>query len=54
MANGFVLEGETTGVTTVGSQMNAIPSEFYSVQGVRVVKPTKGLYISNGKKVVIK
>ena len=54
MANGFVLEGETTGVTTVGSQTNAIPSEFYSVQGVRVVKPTKGLYISNGKKVVIK
>ena len=54
MANGFVLEGETTGVTTVGSQTNGIPSEFYSVQGVRVVRPTKGLYISNGKKVVIK
>jgi hypothetical protein len=27
---------------------------YYNLQGVRVEKPTKGLYIHNGKKVVIK
>ena len=27
---------------------------WYTIQGVRVDQPTKGLYIHNGKKVVIK
>jgi hypothetical protein len=28
--------------------------DYYTLQGVRVTKPTKGVYIKNGKKVVIK
>ena len=28
--------------------------EFYNLAGQRVAQPTKGLYIVNGKKVVIK
>ena len=28
--------------------------EWYTLQGQRVVKPAKGLYILNGKKVVVK
>ena len=27
---------------------------YYNLQGVRVAQPTKGLYIVNGKKVMIK
>ena len=32
----------------------AIDGEFYSISGVRVAAPTKGLYIVNGKKVLVK
>ena len=28
--------------------------EYYTLQGVRVANPTKGVYILNGKKVIIK
>lgn len=27
---------------------------YYNLQGVRVAQPTKGVYINNGKKVVVK
>lgn len=29
------------------------PSNYYSLDGVRVAKPRKGVYIRNGKKVMI-
>ena len=32
----------------------ALDGEFYSISGVRVAAPTKGLYIVNGKKVLVK
>ena len=32
----------------------ALEGEFYSISGVRVAAPTKGLYIVNGKKVLVK
>ena len=36
-------------------QRNAtLDGEFYSISGVRVAAPTKGLYIVNGKKVLVK
>lgn len=42
-----------TGVTSVNQ--NADNSNvYYNMQGVRVLAPTKGLYISNGKKIIIK
>ena len=45
----------TTGIKDQSSMFNA-PSDnaYYTLQGQRVVKPSKGLYIKNGKKVVIK
>ena len=45
----------TTGINVQSSMFNA-PSDnaYYTLQGQRVVKPGKGLYIHNGKKVVIK
>ena len=54
-ANGisFAVEGEETaiqGVTTATTTDDA----WYTLQGVRVAQPTRGLYIHNGKKVVVK
>ena len=43
----------TTGIVTVDSQKPAVKGMF-DLQGRRVAEPTKGLYIVNGKKVVIK
>ena len=46
-------DGETTGINAVksdGFMMNG----YYDLQGRKVAQPTKGLYIVNGKKVVIK
>ena len=43
----------TTGISTVRKTQSA-DDTFYNLQGARVDKPTKGIYIQNGKKVVIK
>jgi len=50
----FSLDGETTGVNEVRGKMEDVSGEYYDLQGRRVSQPTKGLYIVNGKKVVIK
>ena len=42
-----------TGISVVSSQKEA-KGEFYNINGQRVSQPTKGLYIVNGKKVIIK
>ena len=50
----FCFDGNTTGVNEVRGQMEDVRGEYYDLQGRRVAQPTKGLYIVNGKKVVIK
>ena len=52
-ARAFIGFGETTGVNEVRGQMEDVRGEYYDLQGRRVVNPTKGLYIVNGKKVFI-
>ena len=47
-------EGETTGVNEVRGQKKETRGEFYNLNGQRVAQPTKGLYIVNGKKVVVR
>lgn len=47
----FIFDDETTGIKEM-RQSNA--PYFYNLNGLRVDKPTKGLYIQNGKKVVVK
>ena len=48
-------DDETTGINTVnGSESKVNGSDIYDLQGRRVAQPAKGLYIVNGKKVVIK
>ena len=48
-------EDETTGISNVNSEVKTLfNGDFYNLSGQRVAKPTKGLYIVNGKKVIIK
>ena len=46
--------GETTGINAVNGSELKVNGEYYNLNGQRVANPTKGLYIVNGKKVVIK
>ena len=48
-------EGQTTGIDTIEhSTLNIEHSKVYNLNGQRVSQPTKGLYIVNGKKVIVK
>ena len=48
----IIIDGATTGI-----ELNKVPTgndRYYNLSGQPVERPTKGLYISNGKKVVVK
>ena len=47
-------EGNTTGVADINRETITNNGDFFNLAGQRVAQPTKGLYIVNGKKVVIK
>ena len=48
-------EDETTGINTVENTQSTIENTaVYNLNGQRIVKPTKGLYIQNGKKYIVK
>ena len=49
----FDLDGETTAIIKVKDNSQTTQN-YYDMQGRRILKPVKGLYIQNGKKVVIK
>jgi len=49
----FIVLGETTGIANVNRE-NVSDNQYYMLDGRRVAQPTKGLYIVNGKKVIIK
>lgn len=49
----FSLDDETTGINAISNEQSTMNSVF-DLQGRRVAQPQKGLYIVNGKKVVIK
>lgn len=50
----FSFDEETTGIDGVKGQKEDVRGVYYDLQGRRVEHPTKGLYIVNGKKVIIK
>ena len=52
-ARAFIGFDEATGIEGVSVNENFENGEVYDLQGRRVVNPTKGLYIVNGKKVFI-
>lgn len=52
-AKGFTFDfGETTGINEV--QKSETDGAIYSISGVRVAQPQKGVYIMNGRKVIVK
>lgn len=50
----IVFDDETTGVADVRGKMEDVRGDFFNLQGQRVDTPKKGLYIVNGKKVIVK
>ena len=38
----------------VATMMKSADKAYYTLQGVKVIRPTKGIYIHGGKKIVIK
>ena len=50
----FLFDEETTGVNTLNGERKTMNGDYYDLQGRKVAQPAKGLYIVNGKKVVIK
>ena len=46
--------GGTTGINDVRSKTDEVRGEIFDLQGRHVVQPTKGIYIVNGKKHIIK
>ncbi|MBQ7513191.1 MAG: hypothetical protein IJS95_02235, partial [Prevotella sp.] len=46
--------GEVTGINEVIEVKGVNDNSWYDLQGRRVAQPKKGLYIVNGKKVVLK
>ena len=53
----LVFDDETSGVTEIKNvEINKQNNDnaYYTLQGIKVLKPTKGIFIHNGKKIVIK
>ena len=53
----LLFDGETTGIsdaTRLNNKEQILNNNVYDLQGRKVAQPTKGLYIMNGRKVVIK
>lgn len=50
----FTVDGETTAIDGITAGENAEDGVVYNLQGQRVVKAQKGLYIKDGRKVMIK
>ena len=50
----LVFDGETTGIADVRGKMEDVRSDFFDLQGRKVAQPAKGLYIQNGRKVILK
>ena len=50
-----IVEGEPTGITSATAEAAAATDGiFYNLSGQRVTRPQKGIYITNGKKILIK
>ena len=50
----IMISDETTGIADVRSLISEDEGGYYSISGQKVLNPQKGMYIKNGKKVIIK
>lgn len=48
------MDNETTGISELKNYVSNTDAAYYTLQGVKVAKPVKGIYIHQGKKVIIK
>lgn len=48
------MDNETTGISELKNHVSNTDAAYYTLQGVKVAKPVKGIYIHQGKKVIIK
>lgn len=49
-----IVDSEPTGINTVGNKELKQDGIYYNLAGQRVSKPTHGIYITNGKKILVK
>lgn len=47
-------DDETTAITDVKGENESVKGSYYDMQGRKVANPTSGLYIVNGRKVIVK
>ena len=50
----LIVDGETTGIDSLTPALNQGEGVYYDLSGRRIAEPTKGIYILNGRKVVVK
>ena len=50
----IVFDGVPTGISTVKTAADKMDGEWYDLSGRRVAQPAKGIYVKNGKKVIVK
>ena len=50
----FDFGGETNGIRSIENGKLTIDNSVYNLNGQKVEKPSKGMYIMNGKKVIFK
>ena len=48
------MNNETTGISELKNNASNSDAAYYTLQGVKVAKPVKGIYIHHGKKVMVK
>lgn len=48
------MDNETTGISELKNNVSNTDAAYYTLQGVKVAKPVKGIYIHQGKKVIVK
>ena len=50
----LIIDGESTGIRDIENAVDFSDGDWYNLQGVKVTSPQRGIYIHNGKKVIIK
>lgn len=48
------MDNETTGISELKNHVSNTDAAYYTLRGVKVAKPVKGIYIHQGKKVIVK
>jgi hypothetical protein len=50
----YLVPAEALAIESIGSQSQPFSTSYYNLQGQKVERPTRGIYIRNGKKMVVR